>query len=156
MSARGKGLFIGQGRRLKDIALKLASPELIKFLLVSTAQAVANYGTYLLVLLVAPWWVAFACAVAVGIALQTVLQIRTTFATRMRLGTSSRYVAYQLGYLGVFAALLSLTIHQGVPPAYAPLVVLAIVTPANFVLTRWVITRRSGSAATGQTGARAP
>lgn len=113
----------------------------MRFILVSALQAVANYGSYLLVLMVAPWWVAFAVAVIFGIGLQTLLQIHATFGSEVTLVRSGRYIAYQLGYLAVFATMLSLVIGWGVRPAYAPLVVLAIVTPANFVLTRWVITR---------------
>jgi putative flippase GtrA len=113
----------------------------LKFLGVALLQNIANYGVYLLVLLIAPWWVAFACAMVVGLSIQTVMQIRATFGQKLEWRVSRRYIAYQLGYTAVFATLLGQVIGYGVPAAYAPLLVMVVVTPANFLLSRWIITR---------------
>lgn len=113
----------------------------LNFIGVALLQNIANYGVYLLVLLVAPWWVAFACAMLVGLSIQTVLQIRSTFGRKLGWLVSGRYVVYQLAYTAVFATLLGQVISLGVPAAYGPLVVMAVVTPPNFLISRWIITR---------------
>jgi putative flippase GtrA len=120
--------------------------ELLRFLAVSGLQAVANYGTYLIVLQFAPWWIAFMLAVVVGLTLQTLLQIRTTFGENVTARRSFRYVGYQIAYLVVFMILLKTVIEFGVRAEFAPLIVLAGVTPINFLLTRWVIRLRPDAA----------
>jgi len=113
--------------------------EWVSFLIVGGVQAVANYATYLLVLQVATWQVAFLAALAVGIAIQSVLQIRTTFGEKFTWRAGRRYAAYQLGYAVVFWMLLSLVIGLGVLEELAPLVVMCVTTPANFLLSRKII-----------------
>ena len=106
------------------------------FVSVSALQAVANYGTYLLLLIVAPWWIAFLGAAIAGITLQTVLQMRWTFRGPTSVARGWRYVVFQIGYLAVFAGALALVIAMGVPAALGPLLVLAVLTPINFLITR--------------------
>ena len=120
--------------------------KFLTFVGVAAVQAVANYGTYLLVLQVAPWYVAFACAAVVGIALQTLLQIRATFGTKLTYSVGWRYIAYQVVYLAIFTVLLATAISAGILPSLAPLAVLIVIAPVNFLLSRWIITR-PGSAA---------
>ena len=78
-----------------------------------------------------------------NVTVQTGLQITTTFREKITFRVSARYVVYQLGYTVVFASLLWLTISSGVHPAYAPLFVIAVVTPVNFAVSRWVIKGRA-------------
>ena len=113
--------------------------EFLRFLVVSGLQAIANYGSYLIMLQFAPWWAAFMVAVVVGLSLQTILQIRTTFGKQVTVKRGASYVAYQIGYLIVFMSLLKLVIDAGIRAEFAPLVVLAAVTPVNFLITRWII-----------------
>jgi hypothetical protein len=122
--------------------------ELLIFLIVSGIQSVANYGTYALVLLVEPWWVAFLFALIVGISLQTILQFKATFGYRLTFTAGARYIVYQVAYATVFGLLLGTVISFGVPAVLGPLVVLVVVTPFNFLFTRLVITRRLFSAST--------
>lgn len=111
-------------------------------------QSVANYGTYALVLLVEPWWMAFLFALFVGISLQTIFQFKATFRYRLTFTAGARYIVYQVAYAMVFGLLLGTVITFGVPAVLGPLVVLVVVTPINFLLTRLVITRRLFSAST--------
>jgi putative flippase GtrA len=121
------------------------SREAFWFIAITAVQGAANYGTYLAVLLFAPWWVAFLAAAAVGIALQTVLQITSTFRMRIRAQIGVPYVAYQLCFMAAFGSLLALVIRLGVLPALAPFAVLVVITPANFVISRWIIQRPAAS-----------
>ncbi len=119
--------------------------EWVSFLIVGGVQAVANYGTYLLVLQVATWQVAFLAALAVGITVQSILQIRATFGEKLTWRSGRRYAGYQLGYAVVFWMLLSLVIGLGVMEEFAPLVVMCITTPANFLLSRKIIRHSAAS-----------
>jgi putative flippase GtrA len=116
--------------------------QILFFLVVAALQAVGNYGTYLLLLQITDWPIAFLAAAAVGIAVQTALQIKSTFRSKLKLDISVRYVIYQIGYMAVFAILLGATIRAGVPAAVAPIPVLVIVTPLHFLLSRMIITGR--------------
>ena len=116
--------------------------QILFFLGVAALQAVGNYGTYLLLLQITDWPIAFLAAVAMGIAVQTALQIKSTFRSKLKFDISVRYVIYQIGYMAVFAILLGATIRAGVPAAVAPIPVLVIVAPLHFLLSRMIITGR--------------
>lgn len=122
-----------QGKRLR---------EFLSFIFVSGLQLVANYGTYLIILPIAGLWPAFLSALAVGLTVQTILQITRTFREKITLNLSARYVGYQLCYTAVFAGLLKLTVDFGIPAEVAPIAVMMIATPINYVLSRWVIKKR--------------
>jgi putative flippase GtrA len=111
----------------------------LRFLGVAGLQNLVTYAVYLLVLVVAPWGIAFACAMIVGLAFQTVFQIRATFGAKLTRRLSGHYVLYQLAHTAIFASLLSFAITAGIPEEIAPVLVVFIVTPANFIITRWVI-----------------
>jgi putative flippase GtrA len=115
--------------------------EFLRFVGVAGLQAVANYGSYLIVLQFAPWWVAFAVATIIGLSLQTVMQIRATFGQKITFQRSAPYILYQVCYVACFALALKLAIDWGVRAEFAPLVVLVVATPANFLISRLIIKR---------------
>ena len=116
-----------------------ANRRVLLFLAVLALQGAANYATYVVVLQFAPWWIAFAAAVSVSLVLQTLLQFHLTFRQNLTATAGARYVAYQCVYTAVFGGCLGLVIANGFPAVFAPLVVLSVLTPLNFLITKRVI-----------------
>ena len=130
---------------MKAMLASIRRHQFVRFVTVSGIQAIGNYGTYLVVLRYADWPIAFLAALAVGIAIQTTLQIKTTFKGELNFRVASFYILFQLFYAVLYGTLLAVVIASGVAPAFAPLVVLLVMTPLNFLVSRMIILGRAAS-----------
>ena len=118
-----------------------------RFLAGGGANTLATYGLYWLLLLVMQPQGAYAVSFAAGVALSYVLNLRFVFRQRH---SNSKMAMFPLVYLIVYAlgaGVLHVAIrHFGVRAGLAPLLSIACTLPVSFVLTRWFLTDRSGSA----------
>jgi len=130
---------------MKALLSSARDHQFVRFIAVQGIQAIGNYGTYLIVLQYAAWPIAFVAALVVGIFIQTVLQVKATFAGKLNFRVGGSYVIFLLAYAAIYATLLSLVIAAGVAPAFAPLVVLCVMTPVNFLVSRMIILGRASS-----------
>lgn len=111
------------------------------------ANTLATYGFYWLLLLVLQPQGAYAMSFAAGVALSYVLNLRFVFRQRH---SNKKMAMFPLVYLIIYAlgaGVLHIAIrHLGVHAGVAPLLSIACTLPVSFILTRWFLTDRSGSA----------
>jgi putative flippase GtrA len=110
--------------------------EALRFVLVGGATTVLTYAVYLLALPHLAPLGAYGVALAAGLLFQTVTTLPFAFRTRVTKRRATRFVVFYLAYTAVSAGLLEFFVRAGVPPELAPLCVLSIVTPLQFIATR--------------------
>lgn len=111
----------------------------IRFIFIFSIQGLSNYLTYLVVLQVHHWLIAFFAGLVVGLLIQTPLQIKKTFGRQFTRTRALRYIAYQGSYVVAFALCMALIIRLGMAEEFAPLLVILVLAPINFVVSRRVI-----------------
>jgi putative flippase GtrA len=116
--------------------------QIVLFLIVGGSNTILTYVVYLALLRVAHYAWAFTGAFIVGLIFTGLLNIRVTFARHPTVAACVGFAAYYCLYY-VFALLLLrvLVDHVGVDEHYAPIVMLPIVVPINFVVTRFIVHR---------------
>jgi putative flippase GtrA len=120
----------------------------LRFLLVGASNSVLTYAIYLACLHFATPVISILLANAAGIVYTALLNIHLVFKAAIRPSVVAALGLYYTAYAFVSAALLDLTIKLlGIRPAFAPLVVLSVVIPVNFVCSRYLV---SGAATRGE------
>ena len=116
--------------------------QALRFVLVGGFATALHYGLYLLLRRVMPLNVAY----TLGYVLSFVANFYLTAWFTFRIAPSWRKLVGMGGAHGVnyvlHMVLLNVFLWLGVPSAWAPLPVFAIAVPVNFVLVRFVFTRR--------------
>jgi putative flippase GtrA len=128
--------------RLRTWLARRGGREIIAFLFVGLSNTALTYATYLGLLQVLhyPW--AYTGAFLVGLAYTGLLNIRVTFSRHPTVAAWVAFTAYYTLYWVCSIGLLRLLVDGfGVPKAYGPLVMLPIVVPINFVVTRLIVHR---------------
>lgn len=120
-------------------ALRQRLREVASFLAVGLGQFATTFVVYLVCLRAMPWHWALLWSLAVGILFQTVLQIRATFRRSLTLRAAWPYATYQLVYTGFVMVGNWIAISLGVPEAGSPILVMTIVTPINYILSRSIV-----------------
>ena len=116
--------------------------EVIVFLIVGLSNTALTYVTYLGLLQVLHYAWAYTGAFLVGLIFTGLLNIRVTFARHPTFAVWIVFAAYYTIYWFCSIALLRLLVDGlSVPEAYGPLVMLPIVVPINFVITRMIVHR---------------
>ncbi len=116
--------------------------EIIAFLIVGFSNTVLTYVTYLGLLLVLHYRWAYTGAFIVGLLYTGLLNIRVTFAHHPTLVAWIVFAAYYAFYWVFSLALLHLLVEGlSIDARYGPLVLLPIVVPINFVMTRLIVRR---------------
>lgn len=119
-----------------------AAREIIAFLFVGISNTALTYVTYLGLLQVLHYAWAYTGAFLVGLVYTGLLNIRLTFARHPTVAAWIVFAAYYTIYWLCSIALLRLLVDGlSVPEPYAPLVMLPIVVPLNFVITRIIVHR---------------
>lgn len=115
----------------------------VRFGITGTVSSLIHYGVYCLVL---PWSnaaVAYTAGYAVGLCCNYVLTTYFTFQRRPTKGNAVGFVgSHALNYL-LEIILLELFLWMGIGELIAPIVVLVIVVPINFLLLRFVFIHHS-------------
>jgi putative flippase GtrA len=116
--------------------------EVVAFLIVGLSNTVLTYVTYLGLLHILDYRWAYTGAFIVGLLYTGLLNIRVTFAHHPTLIAWVVFAVYYSLYWVFSLALLHLVIDGlGVDERYGPLVLLPIVVPVNFVVTRLIVHR---------------
>jgi putative flippase GtrA len=116
-----------------------------KFLLVGVGNVVLTLTLYELLLYLTSYMSAFVVSATVGLLYTVLLTVAVTFGGPLTFRNIATQSIWYVAYSCIYAACLKLTVdHLGVPPALAPLPLLAVMTPLNFVCARSLI-RRSPS-----------
>jgi putative flippase GtrA len=125
---------------LDEIALRRTVHEGFRFVAVGLANTALTFAIYLTLLWVMSYGWAFFFAFIGGLVFQTLMKIRVVFRSRITIGRVARYVVYSVTYFSFNFLLLRVFIEMsGVKPSYAPLFVLCLMTPVNFLASRLVI-----------------
>jgi putative flippase GtrA len=108
-----------------------------KFVLVGGLNTTLTFGIYEILLLYLTYLPAYTLAFASGIAISYLLSGSLVFRSELSV---RRGVVYALFYLGVYllnAVLIAFCVRSlGIAPAWAPLLVLVITVPVNFIGAR--------------------
>ncbi len=114
-----------------------------RFVQVGILNTVGNYLIYLALNLVMPYVFAYSIAFVIGVLTSAWLNSRYSFATRL---TGRNLLRFFVVYLINFALSLQLLIVFveviGINDLYAPLVVLAVFTPINFLCSKLALSGR--------------
>jgi putative flippase GtrA len=117
--------------------------EALRFVAVGGLTTALTYVVYLLMLPHATPLGAYAVALVAGTIFQTAAALPFAFKARVTPRRAVRFVALYLAYTAVSAFLLEFFIRLGVAAELAPLCVLIIVTPVQFLLARLLARRPS-------------
>jgi putative flippase GtrA len=130
------------GSRLRRWLGRAGAREILAFLFVGLSNTVLTYAAYLGLLQVVHYAWAFTGAFLVGMVYTGLLNIRLTFARHPTLVAGVVFAAYYTGYwIGSLALLRLFVDGLGISETYAPLAMLPIVVPINFVMTRRIVNR---------------
>lgn len=116
--------------------------EILVFVAVGLTNTVLTYATYLGLLHLMHYRWAYTGAFAVGLLYTGLLNIRVTFAHHPTLVAWIVFAVYYTVYWVFSLALLHLLVDGlSIDERYGPLVLLPIVVPINFVITRLIVHR---------------
>jgi putative flippase GtrA len=118
------------------------SREIVAFLVVGCSNTVLTYVTYLGLLHLMHYRWAYTGAFIVGLLYTGLLNIRVTFAHHPTLIAWIVFAAYYAAYWVFSLALLHVLVEGlGVDKRYGPLLLLPVVIPINFLITRLIVHR---------------
>lgn len=119
-----------------------------RFVQVGLVNTVGTYLLYLALNLILPYVIAYSITFVVGVLVSASLNAHYSFTTRLTGRTLFRFVViYVINYLLSIQLLIFCVETLGLHPNVAPLVVLAVFTPINFLSSRLALTgqwRRRG------------
>ncbi len=116
--------------------------EILAFLFVGLSNTALTYATYLGLLQILHYAWAYTGAFLVGLVYTGLLNIRVTFARHPTLAAWIAFAAYYTFYWVCSLALLRLLVDGlAIPEVWAPLAMLPVVVPINFVMTRLIVHR---------------
>lgn len=122
--------------------------QVIRFLQVGVANTVGTYVLYLALNLVLPYVAAYSITFIVGVLFSAWLNARYSFTIRLTGRTLFRFVVvYVISYVLSIQLLIFCVEVTGIHPNIAPLVVIVVFIPINFLSSRLALTgqwRRQG------------
>ena len=120
--------------------------QLVLFLAVGVSNTILTYLTYLGLLLVVGYGLAYTGAFVVGLIYTGLLNIRVTFARHPTVAAFAIFAVYYLLYYLLNLALLRLVVEVlGIDKRLALLAMMPVIIPLNFFVTR-LIAHRFGRA----------
>jgi putative flippase GtrA len=127
--------------RIRAASTERVLRQLVGFTFVGAARTALSYLAYLTLLLVFPYWLAFTFAYVATIAFSLFVNSNYVFAVDVTVGRAVRYaLIYCLNY-GLSLAVLTLAIGMlHLRPAVAPVAVIVVLFPINFLTERYALT----------------
>lgn len=111
-----------------------------RFLFVGVSNTALTFAIYEALLPLSTYRLAFTLSFIVGLVFTGLLNIKIVFSTSLTATTIASFVVYYCIYYLLNMAALSLTIEAGgVPAAIAPILTLLVLTPINFLCSKFVI-----------------
>jgi len=116
--------------------------EIVLFLIVGVSNTILTYVVYLALLRVAHYGWAFTGAFLVGLVFTGLMNIRVTFAHHPTVAACVVFSAYYILYYAFALGLLHVFVEWfAIDEHYAPILMLPIVVPINFVMIRFIVHR---------------
>ena len=113
--------------------------EALRFLMAGFSNTALTLLIYWALLPFTGYRPAYVAAFIAGFFFLAVVNARYVFQTSFKSRNFAAFAMYQLCYFAAFGALLAVTVESlGISSALAPLVVLTVVTPVNFLATRLI------------------
>jgi putative flippase GtrA len=120
--------------------LRAEAARLAGFLAVGAFNTAATFGIYQLFLLVFRYEIAFTISFVSGIAISYYLNGRFVFGGRLNLKRLLVYAAYCLASYLLNLGLIRFVVEiWGISPVWAPLLVLCVTTPLNFLAAKLIL-----------------
>ncbi len=117
------------------------SRQFARFVQVGVINTAGTYLLYLVLILFLPYVVAYSIGFVVGVLFSASMNARYSFATRLTGRTLIRFVViYVINFTLCVQLLIYCVEVIGIHPTIAPLVVLALFTPINFLCSRVALT----------------
>jgi putative flippase GtrA len=118
------------------------SRQVVGFALVGLLRTVLSYLIYLGLLAYFPYWVAFTCSYVLGLSASFYANGRFVFAIGITLRRAIRYFVVYSSFYTLSLGILVVAIEVlGIPASIAPVCVIALMFPLNFVAERFALTR---------------
>jgi putative flippase GtrA len=112
------------------------------FLVVGTVNTLISLFLYELLIWIVPYWLAFTFCFIVGIIFLLFANARLVFGRAVTMLSATAFVLFYLGtYCIGIGVVVFLVEVMRVPQAYAPIGGIAVMTPINFLGSRFVFTR---------------
>ena len=123
-----------------DFSLRVLARQVPSFAVVGALRTLASLFMYWGLNLLLPYWISFTVAVAASLLLSVFLSSRYVFLTRVsRVNAAAYALAYAANY-GMSLGLLLIVVEiLGVPPNLAPVIVIPVMFPLNFLTERWAL-----------------
>lgn len=113
-----------------------------KFSLVGALTTFSGYFIYLFFLFFFSPMTSYVLSFITGIALSLALNAKYTFATKPTALKALAYAIFYAASMGLGAGILTIAIDfMGVAPRLAPLLVLLVTVPVNFLCTQYILAR---------------
>jgi putative flippase GtrA len=119
---------------------KLLQNRLVRFLIVGASNTVFTFAIYEGLLFFLTYGLAFTISFIAGLIFTSLLNVRIVFSAQLTARTIACFAAYYCFYYLLNLATLWLVIEStGVPAALAPLVTLPLLTPVNYLCSKYVV-----------------
>ena len=126
--------------KIKQLLEKLFSYALVRFIFVGGIATAVNFSIYYpLVYINTNPTLAYLLAFSVSIICNYFLSSHFTFRVKPELKRAIQFLGAHLINLGNELIILNILIHFGINKYYAPLLVLAIAFPLNFLIVRYAL-----------------
>lgn len=110
-----------------------------RFLILGLLTTGTTYAVYLAALLITNPMSAYMLALLCGLLIQVALLAPFVFSRRLDWRAGSRTMLIYVGYSFAYAGLMKVALWVGVPPLVAPLVVVSVAAPIQYLAgRRWL------------------
>lgn len=116
-----------------------------RFVGVGALNSLATFVLYQVLLLAIPYWLAFTVSFAAGLVFGLVAGARVVFNRRINPVSAMVFALYYVfSYLFSLLMLMVLVDQWGISARLAPLIVIAVMVPLNFIGARFALHRETG------------
>lgn len=110
-----------------------------KFIGLGAITTVASYSTYLFALQFSLPMTAYFLGLAASFSVQTVMMAPFVYNEKLTVRNAGKSLVIYVGYSAIFAGLMWIVLEIGVAPVFAPLLVIAVAAPLQFLAgKKWI------------------
>ncbi|HEY0329448.1 MAG TPA: GtrA family protein [Rhodopseudomonas sp.] len=115
-----------------------------RFVGVGVVNSVATFVLYQMLLLAMPYWLAFTLSFAAGLVFGMIAGARLVFGRKINLVSAASFSAYYVFSYALSLLILMVVVDRlQISARLAPLIVIAIMVPLNFLGSRYALSLRS-------------